>query len=745
MPLRYLLQDTRSNGRNLIVVLFILLTTLILPRNSVRFIDYELGSTWHESDLRAPFDFPIRKLPAVYQSQIEDVKKNVAPVFLESDAKAVLQRRTQLLAYFDALTQAETILRSYRLQGGNNEALLKQADQLLSLLKPRPALQDLLQLQDFKVQMQDLRVRTLALFDSVYQAGFIDRSKNEFGTRFVSMRKLATLDKPVPLEAVFDNYTVLNYTQSATQGMPIPAAKIIKQLMFEYVRPNYAFDNNLYQEELALNLDGVSQYLGKVQEGEIIIARGDRITEETALKLQSLEEEKRLRSGEGSGWIEFLGQLMVVSLLTLVTVFFLRINRREVFYRNKRVLFLFFIYLLMTAFVVLVMQLDNYIDKDYGVSYYHMIPLCMASILITVFFDDRIGFFSNIIISLLAGFVVYNSFEFFFVQSCAGSIAVFNTTMLRRRSQFFITAGVLFVTYTVAYISYNLYAKGSIAELNWANIALFGLNVLLTLGTYPMVYLFERLIGITSDLTYIELLDTDHPLLKELATKAPGTYQHSLQVANIAEEVAKKIGANALQVHVGALFHDIGKMHQPEYFTENQRGIANPHDLLPPMQSAEIIISHVERGVELARRAGLPEEIIEFIRTHHGTSRVEYFYRKYALENDIMEVSHQEELAFRYGGPLPTTKETTIVMIADSVEASSKSLDNPTPEALEQLVERIVAAKIADGQLIHARITFRDLNKIKREILRLLISIYHNRIKYPDARPAEPVAPMSPN
>jgi putative nucleotidyltransferase with HDIG domain len=258
------------------------------------------------------------------------------------------------------------------------------------------------------------------------------------------------------------------------------------------------------------------------------------------------------------------------------------------------------------------------------------------------------------------------------------------------------------------------------------------MNVFFTLATYPFIYIIERIFRIVSDLTYMELLDGDHPLLKDLAVKAPGTYQHSLQVATLAEEAAKKIGANALQVHAAALFHDIGKIFQPEYFTENRADGPSPHLQLDPEKSAEIIISHVTLGEKLARDYKLPEEIIDFIRTHHGYSRVEFFYHKYLKAQPDATGNGAVERLFRYPGPLPTTKEQSIVMIADSCEAAARSLDNPTKEALEALIERIVTAKINDNQLILASLTFRDLTIIKREILRILVSVYHSRVKYPD-------------
>lgn len=335
---------------------------------------------------------------------------------------------------------------------------------------------------------------------------------------------------------------------------------------------------------------------------------------------------------------------------------------------------------------------------------------------------------------MLGAFIARESFAFFFIHSLAGSFAVFNLKYLRQRGQFFVITGNLLVVYAVAYSGWTLLQTGSLSAINPANLALIVLNIFFTLGTYPLVYLFERLFGITSNLTYLELLDTDHPLLKRLAISAPGTYHHSLHVASIAEEAAKRINANPLLVHAGALFHDIGKLSDPSYFVENQGNGANPHDAISPLQSASAIIRHVTYGTELAKEHRLPDEIIDFIRTHHGTTRVEYFYRKYARENP--DAVDELEGEFRYPGPVPTRKEDVVLMIADSVEAAARAMPDPTPERLERLVHAIILAKMNDDQFERSRISFRELNKVKREVTRQVQSLYHGRIVYPSTTPA---------
>jgi putative nucleotidyltransferase with HDIG domain len=285
------------------------------------------------------------------------------------------------------------------------------------------------------------------------------------------------------------------------------------------------------------------------------------------------------------------------------------------------------------------------------------------------------------------------------------------------------------MTYTLAFLAYNLLLKGNFESIDYANIILLFVNALLTIITYPLIYIFEKIFGLTSDLTFIELLDTNHPLLKELSAKAPGTFQHSLQVANLAESVVDQIGGNGLKTRVGALFHDIGKMVNPMYFIENQMPGQNPHDALAPDRSAEIIIQHVTEGLRLAREHNLPSEIMDFIRTHHGTSRVEYFYRNHLRQT--RELKDDMDFNFRYKGPAPATRETAVLMVADSVEAASRALPNPTKAELEKLVDNIIRHKIDEQQFEKAGISFNDVRRMREILTKMLISIYHQRVEYP--------------
>jgi hypothetical protein len=329
---------------------------------------------------------------------------------------------------------------------------------------------------------------------------------------------------------------------------------------------------------------------------------------------------------------------------------------------------------------------------------------------------------------LIIGFWVPNGFEFVFLSFVAGIIAIFTLSNNYRRGKLFLSAVLVVATYCIVYLGISIIQEGNMSKIEWIKFLWFAANGLLVLSSYPLIYIFERIFGFLSDATLIELSDTNQPLLRKLAEMAPGTFQHSLQVSNLAEEVIIKIGGSPLLVRAGALYHDIGKMENPHYFIENQVPGVNYHDKLKFVESAEIIIGHTTKGVEIARKNNLPESIINFIRTHHGTTTVQYFYRSYLKQNPD-SVSEIER--FRYPGPRPVSKEEAVLMMADSVEAASRSLKEINESTLADLVEYIINLQIADDQFAEANITFRDIREIKSIFKKKLRTIYHIRIEYP--------------
>jgi len=722
---RYFLNKEYS--RYLVLTLFVVATTLIMPSSSVERIEFQIGTHWEEDEIFAPFDFAIEKNEKMIDEEKNMLLKQINQPFLLHSPIQNLNRQ-RIKQYIKECIDLGDWWRQQQGRGaGADRQLLKNK---LADLQPPIKFEMFVNLPPVAPVFESMEKHILEIYDPILARGYLSKNLSEINSPFISLRSTESIERLIEPRTLYDKEKVVLNIDSSLKDFSPPVAEWLHSVLVTYCQPNYLYSPELHDEEKKAKLTSLSKFYGKIKRGHLIVKQGDLITQETASILESLHNEKlRRNQAGGNTYLSLLGQFLMVLLLTVVTTQFLRVNRREIYNKLQKISLLFFIIFLMTGLVVILQKLGSEVGNVFNITYFHIIPICMAPIMITVFFDDRIGFFSNLVIALLAGLVVHHNFEFFFIQTCSGSIAVFSLTTLRRRAQFFSAAGILLIAYFISYFGYNLYLKGSFTDINYNNFILFIINVLFTLSTYPLIYLFEKMFGVASDLTYIELLDTNHPLLKQMALKAPGTYQHSMMVANIAEALANKIGAHSLQVRVGAMFHDIGKILQPQYFVENQPVGVNPHANLDPKTSAEIILNHVDHGESLALQYKLPQEIIDFIKTHHGTTRVEFFYRSFLKTHSEQQTNEQE---FRYKGPLPTSKEMAILMISDSIEASSRALDHPTPQDLEQLVEHIISYKIKENQLMHARISFRDLYRMKLEINKILQSIYHSRIKYPD-------------
>jgi len=398
---------------------------------------------------------------------------------------------------------------------------------------------------------------------------------------------------------------------------------------------------------------------------------------------------------------------------------FLRKYRPSVFENNTKVTFIFFNIFLMIFITTLVI--------NYNSKYIYVVPICILPLVFKAFFDARLGLFAHVITVLLLGFIVPNSYEYMFLQILAGIVTILTVSELYKRANLFISVGQITLIYIVAYFAFFVIHEGTVDTLEWSVFGLFILCGLATLFVQPLIYAYEKLFGLVSDVSLLELSDTNSKLLKELSNAAPGTFHHSLNVANLAEASANEIGANAMLVRVGALYHDIGKMKNPTYFIENQSTALNPHDELSAKESANIIINHVIDGIEIARKNNLPDRVIDFIRTHHGTSLVYFFYMQHKEDYDEEDPSD-----FTYPGPKPFSKETAILMMSDSIEAASKSLKEPTTTKIDAFVENIIDKQIEEGQFLNANITFKEIQSIKKVLKLKLANIYHLRIEYPE-------------
>ena len=493
-----------------------------------------------------------------------------------------------------------------------------------------------------------------------------------------------------------------------------------KTLFFEVLQPNVSYDEELTKRELEEAISEISVTRGNVDEGKLIIARGEVVESENLKILESLkaEYESELWT-ENNYYFILFGYTILVALVLIMLFLFLKKYRPEVFRNNVKVTFIFFNILLMVLITTLVVK--------YNETYVFVVPLCIMPLILKTFFDARLGLFVHVLTVLILGFVVPNSFEYIFLQIIAGIVTILTVSELYKRANLFISVGQITLIYIIGYFAFHIIHEGNLDNLNWYIFGFFFLNGMITLFAQPLIYIYEKVFGMVSDVSLLELSDTNSKLLKELANKAPGTFHHSLQVANLAEASANEVGANAMLVRVGALYHDIGKMNNPTYFTENQVTSINPHDDLDPKESAKIIINHVIEGIELARKFNLPDRVIDFIRTHHGTNLVYYFYKKQQKLDEAVKESD-----FRYPGPIPFSKETAILMMADSVEAASKSLTNPTYQVIDEFVEKIITGQMNANQFLNANITFKEIQMIKKVLKHKLTNIYHLRVEYPE-------------
>ena len=489
----------------------------------------------------------------------------------------------------------------------------------------------------------------------------------------------------------------------------------------ELLEQNVSYDKKTTERLREQELSEVSTTRGMMAQGQAIIKRGDLVDDDSYQILESLrqETEKQLGSKE-SYLLLILGQLILVSVCLISLFLYLVKYRANLAANNSNVMFI--------LIMVLMLVLGVSIIRNFPSLNVYVIPFCLLPVIIRNFFDSRTALFTYLISLIIIGYEVPNGYEFLFLQLIAGIIVLFTLMNLQSRGQLLRSMIIVMGTYSVCYFSMAIMQEGSIQEVDASMFIWFAGSVGLTLFAYPLIYIFEKMFGMVSDMTMLELSNTNHSLLRELATEAPGTFQHSLQVANLAESAVFEIGGNALLVRTGALYHDIGKLHAPMFFIENQVTGVNPHDDLSFEESAKIIIGHVRKGVGRAKEVGLPEQIIDFIRTHHGTTTVQYFYRSYLRDFPEGELDKEH---FSYPGPKPFTKEMAVLMMADSVEAASRSLQEYTEENIENLISSIIDNQIKEGQFNNADITFKDISVIKGIFKKKLMNAYHVRVEYP--------------
>lgn len=485
--------------------------------------------------------------------------------------------------------------------------------------------------------------------------------------------------------------------------------------------PSLVLDENRTALELDSRLSQVAYSSRTVMAGERIVAKGEEVTAEKAQVIASLEAENDRRFSDNYSLLgQLLGQIALAAMALTALYLFLLNTRHSILGDNRKVTFVLVVIGLISAFMALVVR----VNPDWTL----LVPICIVPILMRVFFDMRAALYIHLTTVIILASLVPNSYEFIFYQLVTGIMCIIAVRDLVNRSQFFVLAGVIFVSYSLIYTFGVLSQESNLQLISPNRYLMFFLNALMTLMAYPLIYLFERIFGMTTNLTLMELSSTGHPALRELSRRAPGTFQHSMQVANIAEDLISEIGGDALLAKVGALYHDIGKMENPLYFTENQSSGFNPHNELDYAESAQIITSHVTDGLDLARRYRLPAVVQDFIRTHHGTTYTGYFYAK---EQERHPDGNFDSSLFRYPGPRPYSRETAVVMIVDTVEAACRSIKNHTKEATDAMIDKLIDGKIQASQLDNCELTYGDIARIRKILKNKMMSIYHVRVEYP--------------
>ena len=558
-----------------------------------------------------------------------------------------------------------------------------------------------------------------------YRFGYVDipLPSDAYGTAL--LHYAPQVEEEIPLQALVDSLRLRNWLRHE-----FPYAEHLWPLFKYFFPPDCQYDPALTQTYLKTFSEKPDTDANIIQKGQLIIRQGELITSEKAQTLHSLALAYRESHAFHSRLLRFTGTLLIISLITFLALWYLHISQRLTKDNNRNLALILSIYFFTTTLAVSISSVESLFTPQ-NIPFYHLIPLAIGPMLLAIFFDDRVGFISAITISAQIALIIPEPLEFFFVHGLSSMLTVFRLRAVQRRSDIYHALMLLILGYTLSYLGYHLYRQASLS-LAWEGLLLLYINAAICLATYPLVYLFERLFGVSSDISFLELLNTHHPLLRELAQKAPGTYQHSLAVAILAEAAASEIGAHPLKVHVMALFHDIGKLKNPSYFIENlaaitQGATSNPHFHLTPKESAHLIKAHVTDGVKLARHHRLPEEVIGGIQTHHGTTLIAYFWERHRRHNP----DATDEADFHYDGPLPRTKEEAILHLADTLEASTRALHNLTPEKLQTHVRQIITQRIQEGQLQNAPLTLAQLKTLEEVFYKQLLSQHHQRIQYP--------------
>ena len=662
--------------KTVLVCITVAIIVWFLPRNEGRMYRYDVGKPWMYGSVIAKFDFPIYKTDEAIKHEQDSLLKHFQPYY---SLNPLIEKK-----------QVERFLHDYE-QGING--LPKEYVGIVAR------------------QMQE-----------IYQMGIINT--NEYNNIFkdsTSMIRFVSGKNAKSLKVSSFYSTIAAYEHIfANEKLAAQRAILSRCNLNNYIEANIVYDKEKSDAEKNDMLSSIPLASGMVMSGQKIIDRGEIVNDYTCRVLNSFDKEmKRRSSTQDEILTTFIGQILFVLILVMMFTSYLTLFRKDYFEKPRSITML---YTMITLFPILVsmMMKHNFFSV-------YIIPFAMAAIFVRVFMDSRTAFITHVTMILICAAAVKYQYEFIIVQLASGLVAIYSLRELSKRSQIFITAILVTISSCIVYLALQLMQDNQVFNIDPSMYTYFIINGIFLLLSYPMMYLIEKMFGFISNVTLFELSNTNKGLLRNLSEIAPGTFQHSITVGNLAAEIANRIHANSLLVRTGALYHDIGKMTNPVFFTENQAGV-NPHDQLSDLESAQIIISHVTEGLKLAEKFNLPGIIKDFISTHHGTGLTKYFYINYCNEHPDEQVDKE---MFQYPGPNPFTREQAILMMADTVEAASRSLNEYTEESISTLTNKLIDSQVADGFFRECPITFRDIALAKSVLIERLKSIYHTRISYP--------------
>ena len=659
--------------KTVLVCITVAIIVWFLPRNEGRMYRYDVGKPWMYGSVIAKFDFPIYKTDEAIKHEQDSLLKHFQPYY---SLNPLIEKK-----------QVERFLHDYE-QGING--LPKEYVGIVAR------------------QMQE-----------IYQMGIINT--NEYNNIFkdsTSMIRFVSGKNAKSLKVSSFYSTIAAYEHIfANEKLAAQRAILSRCNLNNYIEANIVYDKEKSDAEKNDMLSSIPLASGMVMSGQKIIDRGEIVNDYTCRVLNSFDKEmKRRSSTQDEIMTTFIGQILFVLILVMMFTSYLTLFRKDYFEKPRSITML---YTMITLFPILVsmMMKHNFFSV-------YIIPFAMAAIFVRVFMDSRTAFITHVTMILICAAAVKYQYEFIIVQLASGLVAIYSLRELSKRSQIFITAILVTISSCIVYLALQLMQDNQVFNIDPSMYTYFIINGIFLLLSYPMMYLIEKMFGFISNVTLFELSNTNKGLLRNLSEIAPGTFQHSITVGNLAAEIANRIHANSLLVRTGALYHDIGKMTNPVFFTENQAGV-NPHDQLSDLESAQIIISHVTEGLKLAEKFNLPGIIKDFISTHHGTGLTKYFYINYCNEHPDEQVDKE---MFQYPGPNPFTREQAILMMADTVEAASRSLNEYTEESISTLTNKLIDSQVAGGFFRECPITFRDIALAKSVLIERLKSIYHTRI-----------------